>query len=230
MKRIIAFILMLSLSVLLMFGCSETDVDSVDTNVADASKPDTESLSQLMTDPNNPVAYIKIKNDGYMVVELYYDKAPNTVRNFISLAESGYYNGLTFHRVIPGFMIQGGDPNGNGSGGPGYNIFGEFPNNGFDNDLKHIRGVISMARRGNPYDPEPYYNTAGSQFFIMVEDYPSLDGDYAAFGYCIYGMDVADRIVAVQTDSNDKPLTDVVIESITVETHGVAYDEPETIS
>lgn len=172
---------------------------------------------------NLPIATIKIKDYGTMEVELYPQIAPNTVNNFISLVEKGYYDGLTFHRVIDNFMIQGGDPSGDGTGGPGYCIKGEFSNNGFENNLKHKVGVISMARLMYPLD------SAGSQFFIMTSDTPSLDGDYAAFGMVISGLDVLTKVKGVSTDENDKPTEDVVIESITVDTKGVDYPEPETL-
>ena len=146
----------------------------------------------------NPIVTFEMENGGKMVAELYPEVAPNTVNNFINLVQSGFYNGLIFHRVIPGFMIQGGCPNGNGMGGPGYSIRGEFSHNGVQNSLKHDRGVLSMARAMNP-------NSAGSQFFIMVEKAPHLDGEYAAFGKVIEGMDVADTIVNADRDRMDKP-------------------------
>lgn len=161
-----------------------------------------------------------MEDGGEIVLELYPDKAPNTVNNFISLASSGFYDGLTFHRVISGFMIQGGDPNGTGTGGPGYTIKGEFSLNGFkSNDIKHARGVISMARAMAP-------NSAGSQFFIMHANASYLDGQYAAFGRVIRGMDVVDRIAAVPTDFNDKPKKPQVIKSMKVETFGKEYPQP----
>jgi len=179
----------------------------------------------------NPVATIEMENGGIIKIELYPDVAPNTVNNFISLANEGYYDGLIFHRVIPGFMIQGGDPNGNGTGGPGYMIKGEFTDNGHENNLSHARGVVSMARRGGTmWNPELGYNTAGSQFFIMVEDADHLDDQYAAFGEVIEGMDVVDDIVSVATDSSDKPYQDQKIRSITIETFGKTYPEPEIIT
>ncbi len=172
---------------------------------------------------DNPVAVINVKNYGTITVELYYDKAPNTVKNFISLANKGFYDGLTFHRIISGFMIQGGCPDGNGTGDPGYSIAGEFDVNGFKNDLAHTRGVISMARGGYSYD------SAGSQFFIVHQNSPHLNGQYAAFGKVVDGMKIVDEIAFVETDYNDKPLNDVIIESITVDTNGVYFDEPETL-
>lgn len=169
---------------------------------------------------NNPIVTFEMKDGDVFYVELYPDVAPNTVNNFISLVKKGFYNGLCFHRVIEGFMIQGGDPKGNGTGGPGYTIRGEFSKNGFKNDLKHKRGVISMARSMMP-------NSAGSQFFIMHADAPHLDGQYAAFGQVIDGMDVIDKIAEVNVDYNDKPLRDQVIKTVTVDTNGVEYDEPK---
>lgn len=178
----------------------------------------------------NPVVTIEMENGGIIKAELYPDVAPNTVCNFISLANSGFYDGTIFHRCIPGFMIQGGDPEGTGMGGPGFTIKGEFTSNGFKNDLKHERGVISMARQGeNPYTGEKNYDSAGSQFFIMVEDYPSLNEQYASFGKVISGMEVADAIVANETDGNDKPLVEQVIKSIRVDTKGIEYPKAEKI-
>lgn len=166
---------------------------------------------------SNPIVTIDTGNDIKIKIELYPDIAPNTVNNFISLVNKGFYDGTIFHRVIPGFMIQGGDPNGLG---PGYQIKGEFAYNGFENDLKHTRGVLSMARAMNP-------NSAGSQFFIMVEDAPHLDGQYAAFGKVIEGMEEADRIVSVPRNRMDKPNEDQKMVKVTVETFGVEYPEPE---
>lgn len=158
----------------------------------------------------NPIVTIQMKDGGVMKAELYPDIAPISVQNFIDLAAKGFYNGLIFHRVIPGFMIQGGDPEGTGMGGPGYTIKGEFNANGFRNELKHTRGVLSMARAMDP-------NSAGSQFFIMHETYPSLDGQYAAFGKIIEGIEVVDQIASVRTDYNDRPLEPQQIEFMTVQ-------------
>lgn len=169
---------------------------------------------------SNPIVTIETGHGGVIKIELYPEIAPNTVNNFISLVKKGFYDGLIFHRVIPGFMIQGGDPNGVGIGGPGYQIKGEFALNGIPNDLKHTRGVISMARAADP-------NSAGSQFFIMVEDAPHLDGQYAAFGKVIEGMEEADRIVNVKRNFSDKPLFDEEMSKVTVETFGTNYPEPE---
>ena len=176
-----------------------------------------------------PIATIEMADGSVIRIELYPDVAENTVKNFIYLANTGFYDGVIFHRVIEGFMIQGGDPDGTGTGGPGYRIKGEFSNTHYDNDLKHERGVISMARQGNPYFPASAYNTAGSQFFIMHADSEHLDGDYAAFGRVIEGMDVVDAIAAVETDANDRPLVEQRMETVRVETFGVDYGEPERI-
>lgn len=170
----------------------------------------------------NPIVTFKMQDGGVMKAELYPEVAPNTVKNFISLVKKGFYNGLIFHRVIPGFMIQGGDPSGNGTGGPGYSIKGEFKSNGFKNDLKHSEGVLSMARSMSP-------NSAGSQFFLMVADAPHLDGQYAAFGKLTEGFDVAQKIVSVKRNYSDKPYEDQVMEEVTVDTFGVEYDEPEKV-
>lgn len=167
-----------------------------------------------------PTVTMTIKGKGDIVIELYPKKAPETVANFVNLVEEGFYDGLTFHRIIPTFMIQGGDPEGTGMGGPGYSIKGEFASNGFDqNDLKHERGVISMARSGHP-------DSAGSQFFIMHEDSPHLDGDYAAFGKTIKGMDVVDAIAETPTDRNDYPTEAQVIEKVTVQLPE-GYEKPD---
>lgn len=168
----------------------------------------------------NPVVTITMDNGDVMKAELYPEIAPNTVNNFISLINKGFYDGKIFHRVISGFMIQGGCPNGNGMGGPGYCIKGEFSQNRFKNDLKHTPGVLSMARAMAP-------DSAGSQFFIMHKDSPHLDGSYAAFGKVTEGLDIVDKIAAVQTDYQDRPLKEQKIKSMTVETFGTEYPEPE---
>ena len=186
----------------------------------------------------NPIVTIVMNDGDVMKLELYPEVAENTVNNFISLVNKGFYDGLTFHRIISGFMIQGGDPDGNGTGGPGYSIPGEFSLNGYDNslshdpgvisqnrfknDLKHTPGVLSMARAMNP-------NSAGSQFFIMHKAAPHLDGSYAAFGQIIEGMDVVDKLAEVATDWSDMPLTPVIMEKVTVETFGEDYPEPKTV-
>ena len=169
----------------------------------------------------NPVVTITMENGDVIKAELYPDIAPNSVNNFISLIKKGFYDGLIFHRVINGFMIQGGCPDGTGMGGPGYSIRGEFAQNGFPNNLAHTEGVLSMARSMRP-------DSAGSQFFIMHRTSPHLDGAYAAFGKVTEGMDVVDRIAREKTDYSDRPLDDQVIRSMTVETFGVDYPEPET--
>lgn len=170
----------------------------------------------------NPIVTITMENEKQMKVELYPDLAPNTVNNFISLTNRGYYNGVIFHRVIPGFMIQGGDPSGTGTGGPGYSIKGEFTDNGFENDLKHTRGVLSMARTMIP-------DSAGSQFFIMVADSPHLDGQYATFGKVTEGIEIADEIVSVSCDYMDKPVIDQTMKEVTVDTSGADFPEPEKV-
>lgn len=169
----------------------------------------------------NPIVTITMENDKQIKVELYPEIAPNTVANFVSLINDKFYDGLIFHRVIPEFMIQGGDPEGTGTGGPDYAIKGEFSSNGFENPLKHERGVISMARSQAP-------DSAGSQFFIMVADYPSLDGEYAAFGKVTEGMDVVDEIVGAETNG-EKPVEDQKMKTVTVDTFGEEYGEPEKV-
>ena len=169
---------------------------------------------------SNPIVTFELENGGVIKAELYPELAPNIVANFVTLVASGFYDGLIFHRVIPGFMIQGGDPKGTGMGGPGYTIKGEFTANRFQNDLKHDRGVLSMARTMAP-------NSAGSQFFVMHENSPHLDGQYAAFGKVIEGIEVVDRICEVRTDYNDRPRIPQRMKKVTVETFGVDYPEPE---
>lgn len=194
--------------IILLSACSNSDNENDEAN--------------NRTSDENPVVTITMEDDSEIKAELFPDIAPNTVNNFIALIQEGFYDGVIFHRVIPEFMIQGGDPDGAGTGGPGYSIKGEFTSNGFENNLKHERGVLSMARTNEP-------DSAGSQFFIMVEDAPHLDGDYAAFGKVIEGMDVADEIVSVQTDANDKPEQDQVMKKVTVELRGYEYENPEII-
>lgn len=196
--------------VFVLTGCGTSKEDkTAEENVEYASKV-----------KENPIVTITMDDDKKIVIELEPKVAPNTVANFISLVKDGFYDGLIFHRVIPGFMIQGGDPAGNGSGGPDYSIAGEFTNNGFENNLKHERGVISMARtNGNP-------NSAGSQFFIMTEASSHLDGDYAAFGKVIEGMETVDEIVAVDRDATDKPLEEQKMKKVEVDTKGFDYPAP----
>ena len=168
----------------------------------------------------NPVVTITMENGDVMKAELYPEIAPNTVNNFISLIKKNFYDGLIFHRVIKGFMLQGGDPEGSGMGGPGYDIKGEFSSNGFKNDLKHTEGVLSMARSMMP-------DSAGSQFFIMHKNAPHLDGDYAAFGKIIEGMDIVNKIAETETNWDDRPKKDQRMKTVTVDTFGVDYPEPE---
>jgi peptidyl-prolyl cis-trans isomerase B (cyclophilin B) len=170
----------------------------------------------------NPIVTITMANGDVMKAELYPEIAPNTVNNFISLIKKGFYDGVIFHRVISGFMIQGGDPEGTGAGGPGYSIKGEFSQNSFSNELKHEAGVLSMARTMIP-------DSAGSQFFIMHKNSPHLDGAYAAFGKIIEGQDIVDKIAETATDYRDRPLEDQIMKTVTVDTFGVDYPEPETV-
>ena len=170
----------------------------------------------------NPIVTIEMENGGVIRAELYPKIAPNTVNNFVSLISEGFYDGIIFHRVIPGFMLQGGCPLGQGIGGPGYGIRGEFKINGFTNDLRHTRGVLSMARSSAP-------DSAGSQFFIMHDDVDHLDGSYAAFGCVTEGLDVVDAIADIPTDRNDRPQTEQRMKKVTVETFGVAYPKPEKV-
>jgi len=198
--------------ILIAAGCgtgSKNDKEAAATNNANSSG-------------DNPIVTIEMESGKTIKIELYPQIAPNTVNNFVSLVNKGFYDGTIFHRVIPRFMIQGGDPDGTGMGGPGYGIEGEFSQNGFKNELKHTKGVISMARSQNP-------NSAGSQFFIMVADSPHLDGAYAAFGKVIEGQEVADEIVSVATGANDRPKTPQVMKKVTVDTRGAAIPEPEVI-
>lgn len=170
----------------------------------------------------NPIVTFTMENGDVMKAELYPEITPTSVNNFVNLVQKGFYDGLIFHRVIAGFMIQGGDPEGTGMGGPGYSIKGEFASNGFKNDLKHTRGVLSMARSMRP-------DSAGSQFFIMHQNAPHLDGDYAAFGKLIEGEDVLDKIAGVDTDYSDRPRKPQVMKTVTVETFGEEYPEPEKL-
>lgn len=208
MKRIVSLILMFSL--VLMTGCQakKQDDSAANNGAAEGS--------------NNPTVTIKVKDFGEIVVAMEPTAAPNTVKNFMKLANEGFYDGLTFHRVISGFMIQGGDPDGVGTGGPGYSIKGEFNSNGVENPLKHTRGVISMARAQSP-------DSAGSQFFIMHADADFLDGEYAAFGKVISGIEVVDKIAEVSKDAMDKPEADVIIEKMTVDAKGFDFSNVETI-
>lgn len=200
-------------------GTGDTIKSGQETN---KEAPKENSDNKKSSDSKNPIVTIEMESGDSIEIELYPDKAPNTVNNFISLVNKGFYDGTIFHRVIPGFMIQGGDPQGIGIGGPGYGIKGEFAKNGVENDLKHTEGVLSMARSKDP-------NSAGSQFFIMVADAPHLDGDYAAFGKVIKGMEIAQAIVNVPTGANDKPEKDQKMKKVTVNTFGATYPEPDKI-
>lgn len=216
MKKTITKLMLCIFSITLLVSCGKGEADS-GTN----SQGEAEKFITVPDEPKNlPIATIDIEGFGVIKAELYPHKAPNTVNNFIDLANSNFYDGVIFHRIISEFMAQGGDPQGTGAGGPGYSIAGEFPNNGFEvNDIKHKKGILSMARTDA-------MDTAGSQFFIMTADYPSLDGKYAAFGKVIEGMDVVDKLNAVKTARGDKPVEDVKINSIKVDTMGEKYDKP----
>lgn len=205
MKRLVFMLIGFMFVVILLTGCGVTQEDGQ----ADST-----------FNGDNPVVTMTMEDGGEIVMELYPEVAPNTVHNFISLVENQFYDGLIFHRVIPGFMIQGGDPNGNGTGGPGYAIEGEFTANGFENSLEHVRGVVSMARSAHP-------DSAGSQFFIMTDKATHLDGEYAAFGKVIEGMDVVDQIVQAERDEMDKPVKDQKIKTATVDKKGNTFPEPK---
>ncbi|WP_087973155.1 peptidylprolyl isomerase [Oceanobacillus rekensis] len=204
------------LFVLFLTACGNQSENETTDNSGEQPNEETE----YPVPEENPTVTITMENDEEILIELYPDTAPNTVANFISLIEDGFYDGLIFHRVIPGFMIQGGDPEGNGTGGPNYSIPGEFSSNGFENELVHERGILSMARSNHP-------DSAGSQFFIMAEDSPHLDGEYAAFGQVTDGMDVVDAIVAEERGNSDKPLEDQTMKSVKVDTKGHDYPEPD---
>lgn len=239
MKKTLKFFSLLISAVMLLTAftaCSnktENKTENKENNTDNMTYEDIyKATAKQFSDNKNPIAIIVMENGEAIAFEMYGDKAPNTVLNFISLANKGFYDGVIFHRVIGNFMIQTGDPLGNGTGGPGYTIEGEFSNNDCDNDIAHEAGVVSMARQGNPYYPALAYNTAGSQFFVCTDsnNVKHLDGDYAAFGKVIYGMDTVYAIASVETDSNDKPITEQKMAYVRVDTHGVQYDEPETIS
>ena len=222
-KYLKLIVLMVTVSTLFLVGCGKSN-NSTDKNKGEINNEvvsDEEVKDDVIISEDLPIATIVVKDMGTIKAELYPEIAPNTVNNFISLANKGFYNGLTFHRVIKDFMIQGGDPNGNGTGGPGYSIKGEFGNNGFTNNLKHTEGVLSMARAGDP-------NSAGSQFFIMTKEVNDLDNKYAAFGKVIEGMDVVHKIESVKVNG-DKPSQTIEIESIEVDTKGKTYENPEKI-
>ncbi len=203
-------------------GCASKAQNKV-ANTPKATKavdPSKEVKTEKGANDKNPIVTIVMQDGSTLKIELYPEIAPNTVRNFVSLVHSGFYNGLNFHRIIPDFMIQGGDPDGTGTGGPGYSIKGEFSANNFNNTLKHERGVISMARSND-------LDSAGSQFFIMVKANSTLDGQYAAFGKVTKGMETVDKIVSVETDMSDKPKKDQKMKTVTVDTFGVTYGKVE---
>lgn len=216
LKLILITILMSSL---VLVGCGNTKSSTKEESDESIVKSESNDTASTKESEHLPVATIIVDGYGTIQVELYPEIAPNTVNNFIYLANKGFYNNLKFHRIIKNFMIQGGDPKGDGTGGPGYAIEGEFTSNGFANSLKHTKGVISMARSQDP-------NSAGSQFFIMTKEASHLDGDYAAFGKIISGLDVLENIENVKTASNDAPKEDVIIKSITVDTKNLEYKEP----
>lgn len=211
----VAFVFLFASIVLI--GCQSDQADETEEQGEEQGEEEQKNEIDLSV---RPVVTMTMEDGGTIEMELYPDVAPNTVNNFISLVEDGFYDGLIFHRVIPGFMIQGGDPDGVGTGGPGYSIKGEFEANGVENDVSHERGVLSMARSQHP-------DSAGSQFFIMVADSGHLDGEYAAFGKVIDGIDVADEIVSQDTDPNDKPNEDQVIADVVVDLHG--YEPAEVV-
>lgn len=213
-------LLMLMISGFMLVGCGNDKKDESKEQSKNVEENNDKSTENKNDEKDLPTVTIEVKGFGTMKGELYPDKAPNTVNNFIALANSGFYNGLTFHRIIPDFMIQGGDPDGVGTGGPGYSIKGEFSSNGFDNDIKHTEGILSMARSRDK-------DSAGSQFFIMTKTASHLDGEYAAFGKITEGLDVLHKIESIKTGANDKPEEPVVIQSIKVDTKGIKYKEPE---
>ena len=222
MKKTIVLLLVALL--LLSLACATEEVSRADkaAEALLAAQQKNETKEETNVDKTHPIATITMQDGGVIELELYPEVAPESVKNFISLANSGFYDGLIFHRVISGFMIQGGDPDGRGTGGPGYSIKGEFAANGVKNHISHVRGVLSMSR-SQPYD------SAGSQFFICHADSTFLDGQYAAFGRVTSGMDVVDKIAATTTDSKDKPYKDQIMETVRVETWGVEYGEPNKL-
>ncbi|MFC5469290.1 peptidylprolyl isomerase [Cohnella suwonensis] len=218
--RLTLTLLALVALLLVATGCGGNNKSNEGGNAA--ATQEASPMNGVDTSGDNPIVTIEMDSGKTIKVELYPKVAPNTVNNFISLVKKGFYDGTIFHRVIPNFMIQGGDPEGTGMGGPGYSIAGEFTQNRFENNLKHTEGVISMARAQNP-------NSAGSQFFIMVAPAPTLDGAYAAFGKVTEGMDVVNEIVNVPTGANDRPKTPPVMKKVTVDTRGAEAPEPEII-
>lgn len=220
-RKVVYFtmILMIFAVILAACGTAKEETQPAENTENNAAKDSVDTTNYASEVKENPIVTITMNNDEKIVIELEPKVAPNTVANFIFLVEDGFYDGLIFHRVIPGFMIQGGDPLGNGTGGPDYSIDGEFSSNGFENNLNHERGILSMARTQDP-------NSAGSQFFIMVEKASTLDGEYAAFGKVIEGMEVVDKIVSVERNQADKPLEDQVMKKVEVDTKGFDYPEP----
>ncbi|MED3553091.1 peptidylprolyl isomerase [Cytobacillus praedii] len=218
----LAFVLTVLLVLFSLAGCGAQAENGIskDSNAGKSGNKASEKSEYPSDVTENPVVTITMENNEVIKLELYPDIAPNTVANFVTLINKGFYDGLIFHRVIPDFMIQGGDPAGNGTGGPDYSIFGEFAANGFENNLKHERGVLSMARTSDP-------NSAGSQFFIMVNETTQLDGQYAAFGKVIEGMEVVDSIVSVERNGSDLPLKEQKMKTVKVDTKGYSYPEPE---
>ncbi|SDB89681.1 peptidyl-prolyl cis-trans isomerase B (cyclophilin B) [Pelagirhabdus alkalitolerans] len=212
----ILYVLILLLAISYMSGCEQSD--TYQDVYSDESEESRES-HDFSDVTENPIATIELANEKTVDIELYPEKAPNTVANFISLIESEFYDGLNFHRTIPGLLIQGGDPYGNGLGGPDYSIEGEFDHNGFDNPITHERGVISMARSQS-------FNSAGSQFFITLSHEPDFDGQYAGFGQVIDGIEHVDTIANSKTDNSDNPINEVIIERMTIDTKGYVYPEP----
>ncbi len=226
-KRLATSLLTIIALLLIVTGCggkekSNNSSDATATGNGAASTQEASPMNGVDTSGDNPIVTIEMDSGKIIKVELYPKVAPNSVNNFISLVKKGFYDGTIFHRIIPGFMIQGGDPDGTGMGGPGYSIAGEFSQNGFENNLKHTAGVLSMARSQSP-------DSAGSQFFLMVADAPHLDGAYAAFGKVTEGMDVVDEIVKLPKGANDRPNTPPVMKKVTVDTRGVEAPEPEII-
>lgn len=220
MKKALSIIIVcvLCFAVIALAGCGKSNNENKDNGETEMNSQNTASDSSNTL----PTVVITLESGDTITLELYPDKTPNTVNNFISLANKGFYNGTIFHRVISGFMMQGGDPTGTGFGGPGYAIKGEFTSNGFKNDLKFERGTIGMGRSNAP-------DSAGSQFFICQAEYDYGNGNYAAFGKVTDGIEVVDKVCSTATDYSDKPLEDVVIRSLTVDTHGITYDEPVTL-
>ncbi|AIQ50861.1 peptidylprolyl isomerase [Paenibacillus sp. FSL R7-0331] len=218
----VILLMMMTLLMVVAAGCGNADTNNAGNAGGNQASPATQAPTEGVPSAtaSHPVVTIEMDNGGIIKAELYPEVAPNTVNNFISLIQKGFYDGTIFHRVIPGFMIQGGDPEGSGMGGPDYSIAGEFLANGFTNNLQHTEGVLSMARGQD-------VNSAGSQFFIMAADYPSLDGSYAAFGKVTEGMDVVQAIVSLPRNSSDRPDTPPVMTKITVDTLGVTYPEPD---